>query len=505
MNERLRQHQQQPFESLRSILASCQSAVDGSGTGTGKTYVGAAVAVALGQPTLVVGPKVARSTWARAAAHFSDKFSYCNYELLRTGGTDFGKWDKQKKSVTYYRCQCCQCEVDLQKFTPCVAHPQGIHCLETRKRPAVYGNFHFHPAVRFLIFDEVHRCNGIDSLNAELLIAAKRQNIKTLALSATMAQSPVNMRALGYLLDLHADKKPVECIRGGRLIQQPSFSQWMSGYKCRWDLRFKGYKWFASAAEQSVIMRQIRDSIIPARGVRVRSEDILGFPKRVILPELYDLDAPDKVDGCYSRMAGALEKLRNTKLSDKNPEHPLTVILRARQEVELLKVPIVAELSEDDLAKGFSVVFFVNFRQTIDELLKIYPDAGVIDGTNPDTRDGVVEKFQDNSNRRLIVNNEAGGVCLSLHDLIGDYARMGYVFPNFSATSMQQVFGRFQRDGGKSTCYYRVIFANKTVEMPVHKSLMSKLDAMGALMDGALADDDFRPVDLRFKLDKLKS
>lgn len=500
MNEHLlRPHQLLPARHLQEILGRRQSAADGSGTGTGKTYASAWVANQLGYPTLVVGPKVSCSAWSRAAEHFNDKFSFSNYESLRTGNTQFGKWDKKQVGRTYYKCPCCQLEVDLGNFQPCPAHHAGIHCLETKKRPAVYGNFHFHPAIKLLIFDECHRCNGIDSLNAELPIAAKRQGIKTLFLSATLAQSPLNMRALGYALDLHNDKKDVELLRGGQLIEVPSFYHWASRYKCRRDERFQGFKWFAGAAEQQVIMRQIRDSIIPSRGVRVRSEDIPGFPKRVILPELYDLDAPEKIDGCYGIMKEALEQLAITSRSDKDPEHPLTKILRARQQVELLKLPIVKELAEDDFEKGFSLVFFVNFSQTIDELKKLYPDAGVIDGSTVKTRDATVEQFQRNAMRRLIVNCEAGGVSLSLQDLIGDFPRMGYFFPNFSAVSAQQVFGRLQRDGGKSTCFYRVIFANKTVEMPVHRSLMSKLDAMGALMDGTLADTDFRPVDLRFK------
>lgn len=505
MIERLRPHQIAPAAQLQKILSQHSSAVDFSGTGTGKTYVASYVAAASKLPCLIVGPKIAKATWARGAKHFDDSFSYCNFELLRTGNTPFGKWSNHKKSVSYFQCDCCQLTVDLENFQPCPVHPQGIHCLSTKKRPAAYGSFSFDPAIKMLVIDECHRCNGLDSLNAELMIAAKRQNIKTLALSATAAQSPKDMRALGFLLGLHNDKKPIEKISGGQLISQPSFSQWMSLHKCRWDQRFRGYKWLASREEQPLIMRQIRDSIIPARGVRVRSEDIPGFPKRVILPELYELDAPEKIDGCYSRMKEALDKLSITKLSDKNPEHPLTLILRARQEVELLKIPIVQELAEDDTAKGFSIVFFVNFRATIDELLKRFPDAGVIDGTTTKTRDLTVSRFQTNALRILIANSEAGGISLSLQDLDGNFPRMGYFFPNFSATTADQVFGRLPRDGGKSTCYYRVPLAAKTIEMQIHRSLCAKLDAMGALMDGVLADDDFRPVDLRFRLEKLKS
>lgn len=457
--------------------------------------MGSFLANVLGLPTLVVGPKVSQSPWLRAAAHFSDTFSFCNYELLRTGNTNFGQWTKFKPGKEYFVCEICQLRTDAAPHCP--YHPKGIHCV-TRKRTApTYRDFRFHPAVKFIIFDEAHRMGGLDSLNAELGIAARQQGIKTLWLSATLAQSPLQLRALGYALDLHADKRSYEILRSGNLIEVPSFYDWVHQYGCRSDMRFGGLHWFASDEQKRRIMRELRQLIF-SRGIRIRSEDIPGFPKRVILPELYDVEGAAE---CYDRMRAALEQLNTSTLSDKNPEHPLTKILRERQRVELLKVPIVADLAEDDKAKGFSRVFFVNFRQTIDELLKLFPNAGVIDGTTNKSRDATLARFQENTIDELIVNNEAGGVALSAHDLDGEHPRMGYFFPNFSATTADQVFGRLQRDGGKSTCYYRVIFADNTIEKKVHSTLCSKLGAMGALMDGTLDDNDFRPVELA----KLKS
>lgn len=484
---KLRPHQVAPFRHLRGVLSRFPSAIDMSGTGTGKTYVGAAVASSLQLPTLVIGPKISRGTWQRAAEHFGDSFSVVGYEKLRAGNTPFGRWSDFKPGRPFYRCQCCQQVVDLDAFAPCWAHHAGIHCLETRKKPATYGKFEFNPAIKFLVIDEVHRCNGLDSLNAEFLVSAKRQGIPTLALSATTAHTPLNLRALGFLLDLHNDKRDLTAPHGFfHKVVRPSFSKWAGRYGCRWDQGFHGYHWFASKEKQLEIMSEIRGSIIPSRGVRVTADDIPGFPERVITAELYDLEDPEKIDRAYSEIAAARENLKRTKLSDKSPDHPLTKILRARQDVELLKIPIATELADDDFEKGFSVAFFVNFSGTIDALKKIYPDAGVIDGRNAATRDAVVADFQANRTRRLIVNNEAGSVCLSLHDLDGGFPRMGLVFPNFSATSMFQVFGRFQREGGKSRCYYRMLLANKTVEMPVHRALVPKLNNLDALNDADL-------------------
>lgn len=462
-----------------------RTALDKSDTGTGKTFVAAAMAAASKLPTLVVAPKVARSAWERAADHFSDKFSIVGYELLRTGNTPYGAWSgganpRQK----LFKCQCCQRVVDFApgKYEPCYCHPAGIHCIDVRSRPHNYGRFVFHPAVGQVIFDEIHRCNGIDSLNADLPIAAKRQGLRVLGLSATAAHNPLHMRALGYLLGFHNLNADIPHVR-------PSFYHWAARYGCRRDPAFHGWKWMVGEERQREIMAEIHNQIIPEHGVRVRCEDIPGFPKCDIQPELYDISDPKEFDRLHAEVAEAQGVLSERMKLDVAPDSPLTRILRGRQKIELLKVAIAEELGQDFLDKGFSVVFFVNFRQTIDELCKRFPLARVIDGS-PDSlrsRDESVELFQQNRIPALIVNNEAGGVCLSMQDLDGFHPRAGIVMPCFSAVTMRQVFGRLPRDGGKSPAHYRIIFAAKTVETDIYRALRAKLGNLDALNDADLS------------------
>lgn len=492
----LRDWQYEPANRLREILAIHHTAIDESETGTGKTYVAAFIAANNHLPTLVVGPKVARATWERAAESFGDRFSFVGYEMLRTGNTDFGKWTGgANPREKYFKCQCCQRKLPLQNFEPCYCHPIGIHCVELKAKPHRYGKFVFHPAVKQIIFDEAHRCNGMDSLNADMLIAAKQQGIRTLALSATPACSPLQMRALGYLLDLHnLNSDIIREVRPGMGIGvRPSFYRWIRKKGCTLDPAFHGWKWLVSADFQREIMNGIRDEIIPARGVRVCCDTIPGFPECDIQAELYSLDDPATLEKVYGEMAASLSALASRQEQDKNPESKITILLRGRQKVELLKVPIAVELGQDSLDKGMSVVFFVNFRQTIEELCKRFPEALVIDGTTVKTRDASLEKFQVNVCRTLVVNNEAGGVALSMQDLDGFHPRMGYVFPNFSATSMRQVFGRLPRDGGKSRCHYRVIFADCPTDRTIHCAVSRKLDNQDAL-----TDSDWTPPNLRF-------
>lgn len=480
----LRPHQAEPVKRLTGILSASDCALDFSDTGTGKTYVACAVAKLLKLPTLVVAPKISLTAWHRVAEHFGDTISTVNYEMLRTGRTPFGHWDNNPPvgfaREEFFVCQCCQRPVDFENYQPCYCHPAGFHCLITKKKRHNYGKFNFHPAVKLVIFDEVHRCGEADSLNDRMLVAAKDRKI--LALSATAATSPLKMRALGYVAGLH-NLTPSQGL---------GFTTWAYRQGCRLEPQ-RGLQWRIGEAKQLEVMDSIRASL-SARTVRVCTKDIPGFPERDITAELYDLDAAGQIDKLYAEMTDPLAALAERMEHDVAPDSAITKILRARQKIELLKVPIAVELAQDYLAKGYSVALFVNFQQTVAELARRLNCAAIIDGTPAGVRNRQqhIDDYQCNKIRLIICNNEAGGISVSLQDLDGNHPRVGIVFPNFSAVSMRQVFGRLHREGGRSRCHYRVIFAAKTVEIKSHRALTSKLNNLDALTDG-----DLTPVNLK--------
>lgn len=481
---KLREWQRPAAEHLLSVLRNYDSAVDCSDPGVGKTYVAVAVACALNLPTLVVVPKISVTAWGRVAEYFGDKFSVINYEKLRTGNTDFGRWENQDRigegRQIFHICQCCQQRVDLENPGACFAHPLGIHCLETKKRNIRYGNFELHPAVKAVIFDEAHRCGGMDSLNAEMLIAAKRQKIKTLCLSATLATDPMKLRAIGYSLDLHGDRTAG--------TGKPNFFQWAARHGCRRIPPLPGIRWAVGVERQAQAMAAIRSQIIPARGVRLTTDTIPGFPERSIELGIYDLDEGGGINRLYAEMAVAIASLKSRMLEDKAADHPLTELLRARQKVEILKVPVVEELVQDCLEKGLSVAIFVNFKATIDELRRRLKCSCFIDGSAEGclNRQLSIDEFQANRSRVILANSEAGGISVSLHDLSGQHPRIGLVMPTFSAVTFRQVLGRLHREGAKSIAQYRVIFAARTVEEKIARALKQKLSNLDSLLDGDL-------------------
>ena len=144
-------------------LLSHGYAKDGSDTGTGKTYVALYVASKLGLTPFVICPKSVVPSWKDCMADFGhepdDQHAY-SYEKLVRGNTEF--YDGKK--------------------------------------------FRLNPSKALVIFDEDHRCKGSKSKNASMMIAAKKAGLKILCLGATSCTNPTEMRALGFVLDMHDDR-----------------------------------------------------------------------------------------------------------------------------------------------------------------------------------------------------------------------------------------------------------------------------------------------------------
>jgi hypothetical protein len=481
---KLRPHQIEPAKHLFQLVQAGQNCVDASDTGIGKTYVATAVALALNQPTLVVAPDVALSSWTRAAKYLGGSVSVVSYDQLRTGRTPYGTWannpPKGFRNEIFFKCQSCQRIVDMEKFEPCYCHPAGFHCLEAKKKAWKYGPFTYVPQIKFLIFDEAHRCSAMDSLNAQLLVAARRNGIQTLCLSATLADSPLKMFALGYVLGLH----------------NGDFYRWSQQYGCGKIQGLRGWHWTLGKDRQKEAMKQLNSKIFPAKGVRVCRADVPGFPTVSVSTGLYDLEDPSKVDALYAEMREPLDRLSKRMESDVCAEMEITKMLRIRQKLELLKVPLAIELAKDAVEKGHSVGIFLNFKETMDELRRRLGCDCYIDGSPAGKRfrERNIENFQADKERIILVNSEAGGLAVSLHDLHGNHSREGLVFPVFSATTFIQLLGRFPREGGKTHSNYKVLLAANTIEEKIDAKLSNKIGNLTALLEGSvLSDSDLSP------------
>jgi superfamily II DNA or RNA helicase len=163
----------------------------------------------------------------------------------------------------------------------------------------------------------------------------------------------------------------------------------------------------------------------------------------------------------------------------------MTIMLRARQQAELIKVPLFVEMAEDAIEDGMSVAIFVNFSETVRALSKRLDTNCVVWGENKgEERDRNIADFQADKKRVIIINVKAGGAGLSLHDLNGNYPRIALLSPTPSAVDLRQALGRVWREGGKTKALQKIVFVANTVEEEVCEKVKIKLQALDTINDG---------------------
>jgi superfamily II DNA or RNA helicase len=423
-------------ERIVASITKWNAALDGSDTGSGKTYIGTAVARELDMKIGVICPLSVIESWRRVIHnHFKMDHEFIrNYESLRTGKyADIVTWGKVKTKTGYSR-------------------PQFIwKC----------------PKDTLLIFDESHRCKGENTKNSKLLRAAKKQGYKILCCSATSAINPLELRALGYTLGLHNDK---------------DFNEWLEQNGCekgRWGYEFNNDKY---------ILQKLHKDMLLDRGIRITREQIPDFPDCDTQAMAYNVgkDAEISLKNIYTDMKRELAKLEK-KTGNSDVDSELVILLRARQKSELTKCPLIVDLAEEALADGMSVVIFLNFKDSIKAVAERLKTDCIVWGDNvKGERQANIDRFQADKARVIIVSLQAGGAGLSLHDLNGKYARMALISPSFSAIDLTQALGRVHRVGGLTKAIQRIVYAANSVEEDVCNSIQRKLKNLSIINDGDL-------------------
>lgn len=409
----------EPMSRLVEILKSHISAVDSSSTGVGKTYTACSVAKNLGLAIGVICPKAVIPSWHEASKHIGTEIKFIlNYEGL--------KFSAGKKYIAWT--------------------DRGYPVWKISERDPV-----------LLIFDEAHRCKDHNlSKNALMLISAVSQRIRHLLLSATLADSPLHMRAVGFSLGLH----------NGR-----NFVEWIRSLGCWQD---RNNAWHFSGGENA--MKRIRGTIFPSRGVRIRADDLgKDFPTTLITAEVIEASGADKI---YESLKARLAKVEAE--TENYHKTVLTEVLGARRRVELLKVPSIISLAKDAIAQDNSVAIFVCFNETVEAIREAFRCPVITGETPPEERNRVMKLFRTDKIPCVVLNISAGGVGISLH---GQRQRLSLISPSWSAIELIQTVGRVRRAGG-SHSIQKILFASGTVEEAVCARVRSKVGCIETLNDG---------------------
>ena len=446
--------QPQHSETLWHSLQTNGFALDLSATGTGKTYCAASVAKNDGSPLVLICPKSVLKTWTNILATYGVKPKLAiNYELLARGKTKWMKFVKQPD--------------------PCRPHVPGA----TEKLP------HFRlPKGCLVILDEGHRCKGLDTTNSQMLISLVVQKFKVLVASATAAVSPLDMKALGFLLQLHS------------LHDFPDFC------------RLHGAKWVGkwgamtfspddpAAVKGMSNLHNYVFHVLKCASRMTREQFGNLFPESHIMPEAFDLGSNEaKIQKVYEDMDYELAKLEEHCANYR--EHVFAVLMKARRQAEMLKVPLFCEKIEDMWDEGQSVAVFCNFTETIQAIfkrlsrLKKFANkiAFVVGDQTAKQREADIAAFQANEKTVILCNIAAGGVAISLHDVLNVRPRAALVSPTWSAVSLAQSLGRVWRQGGSNSVQF-IVYAAGCIEETICKRVKDKITMLEVLHDGELSE-----------------
>ena len=402
---------------------------DTSHTGTGKTVVGCQLAKNLGRPVVVICPKAVMPSWSREMEEPGiDPIFILNYEKLRTGKTPH--MSKRGKKIMQWH---------LPKNT-------------------------------LVLVDEIHKCKGPYTQNAQLLISLLQQGYAVHGMSATASEDPTEMRGLGFMLGMHSLNKTENGLH--------SWYSWMlqnGCYQNEWG------KW--ELVRRSALL-PLRDQMYGHNVNRLTVDDFPdSFKKNRVIVEVIEFSNASKIRAAYKK-AGITPEIVQQYIENgtvEDSEHMLTNILRARMLAESFKITDLVEMTDDLVVEGKSVVLFVNFSDTVQTLCQNLNCDRVEGGQSAEERQNAIDRFQNDEKHVLVVNIAAGGTGISLHDIKGNRQRVSLICPSFSAKNHLQTLGRIHRNGAKSDAIQKILVANKSIEEAVMKSVDKRLGNLNTL------------------------
>lgn len=327
---------------------------------------------------------------------------------------------------------------------------------------------------QMVIFDEAHKTAGLTSTNSKMLLSAVNQKAKFIHLmSATLFLSVLDLKAIGATLGLHKGKDFYHF-----LLKHGAKPGVFGG----WDVKVR-------TPREKTLAKKHMDSIrlrIAEKTVRVRREEIPGFP--TVENEVMLLDDPHTE---AEKLAEELYDLYVARRAEGENEdvRAATRIIRLRQALELAKIPQLVEAAEKYARVG-RVAFFVNFDESADALIakltKLFGNCEMVRGGQPKLeRQRSIEAFQNGLSRAIVVNMQAGGAGMSLHDPTGQSETTSFFLPSFSAIDLIQATGRDHRLGGAHSRHFFVYF-NSPTEKRVATVLRNKLSNLESITNDDL-------------------
>lgn len=295
------------------------------------------------------------------------------------------------------------------------------------------------------IFDEAHRCKNTDTIASKILISLASHDTKILLLSATIFDKIHYFLPFGLVLGLYETLSD-----GAKYLQE-----------------------VANTNKSRNLLEKLHNKIFPMYASRMKIDDLAHiFKENNVSFEGIKMDNHFEIEEQYDAIE-KIDKTDKTNLCKKKIKNQIKCI---HQNIEFMRVDSICKATLEDIAKGFSVVIFINFTKTLEELCRRLNTKCVVYGKQTLTeRSKNVDDFNSDLSRIIILNIQSGGTGISLHDTHGNFPRKSIISPTWSAQDLIQALGRIHRATGKTIVEQRIFYCIGTIEENIGTLIKQKI------------------------------
>lgn len=477
---KLLDHQKTHYTLISNSLIKHSRALDASDTGTGKTFVSVKLCKDLGLIPWVICPKSVVASWNNVIKKSGiKKFYIITYEQLALStdliekktvlGSDEYDWKFESNSIFK--------DKNKEKY--------------------------------LFIYDEAHKCKNTKTINSKILVSLAKYQVKILLLSATIIDKPLFFIPFGIVLGLYKNIQ-----EGIDWMARTIATQTKKSSNPMLPMHKVLFNEYASRMRIEDAIGVFKNNKIMFEGIQMKNyweiekkydkiNKILEFNKQnknkavnvkstKSTKSTFDTDSdtddnePDnhQVDE-YDNEDENLDIVDTDKNNGTKKSEGIGRIQKIRQEIELLRIDTICELTLKYLTQGKSIAIFVNFTQTIRELSARLNSNCIIWGSQSlKERNKAINDFCEDKSRIIICNIVSAGTGIGLHDTLGMFPRVSIISPTWSAQDLIQVLGRIHRAMGKTDCEQLIIFCKGTIEESVGNVIKQKIDNIRTFNDG---------------------
>ena len=453
--EHLLEHQIEHVKHIIHILTTHGRCIDLSPTGSGKTITAIVCCIILGLTPFIISTKLSIIDWVKVLNQLNcDFYGIVNYESFQKGkyydknnkkiNCDFIDIIKTKKTTTQYTID------ENNNINKEIIDDDNYTELVTF---FVNNNVNNYKNIVF-IFDECQHCKNIKSNNSQILKSLSEHNgIKILLLSASLADVKNHILLFGLVLKLYKTLEEGKTF----LMEQHKRRKNENILLTFRDLIFPNY---ASQMNISLLHKIISNN---------------NTIKNEITAKIYKSKNSSLIDEQY-------KIINNVNTCDKKS---LGIRMKARENIELLTVPILVDETHKKLKEHKSVIIFVNFIKTM-ELLKTELCCNCfISGTIDNEQKLInINNFNSGKDKLIICMIQCGSESINLHDTDGKFPRTTFILPTWNVQQLFQALGRTYRINVKSNTEQIIVLDDSENSKYIYNIIKDKINSLGLLNEG---------------------